>query len=298
MYGNNNIKRKDMPKLKKEYRVEIRKKQVRILSWISVFMFSLIGTIYGVLKVYYWTDENSNMDHIMADITKQIEVKDEPVKPTNEEVLVNPPKDVINVTDDYWEYIKLPLINVNFDELKAKNADTKAFLKVSGTNINYPIVQAPDNEYYLDHSFDKSKNKAGWVFMDYRNSIEDLQDNTIVYAHGRQNRTMFGSLKDVLESNWYQNTENHVIYLSSEKENTLWQVFSVYAIPEETYYLTTEFGSEESHQTFIDTIKSRSLFNFNTEVNTEDKILTLSTCYNSINRVVLHAKLIKKQIKE
>ena len=101
--------------------------------------------------------------------------------------------------------------------------------------------------------------------------------------------------KQVIEDDWYQSTENHVLYLTTPTKKTLWQVFSTYVVPEETYYLTSQFGSLETHQEFIDTILSRSLFNFNTSVDTNDKILTLSTCYNSVNRVVLHAKLIKSQ---
>lgn len=106
---------------------------------------------------------------------------------------------------------------------------------------------------------------------------------------------MFGSLKNVFKSNWYQNTKNYIVHISTPTQNTLWQVFSVYHIPTETYYLTSNFGSKESHQKFIDTIIKRSRYNFNTEVNCDDKILTLSTCYNNNEKVVLHAKLIKQQ---
>ena len=67
------------------------------------------------------------------------------------------------------------------------------------TNINYPVVQTNDNEYYLGRAFDKSKNDAGWVFMDYRNDVNNLSDNTIIYGHGRLDKTVFGSLKNALK---------------------------------------------------------------------------------------------------
>ena len=74
-----------------------------------------------------------------------------------------------NTTSDYWYYIKFPLIDVDLNKLKEKNSDTAGWINVNNTNINYPYVQGKDNNYYLDHSFDKKYNEAGWVFLDYRN---------------------------------------------------------------------------------------------------------------------------------
>jgi len=75
----------------------------------------------------------------------------------------------------------------------------------------------------------------------------------------------------------------------------VWEVFSVYKIPTETYYLTSSFGTKESHQEFINTVKNRSLYDFAVDVSIDDKILTLSTCYNNAEKVVLHAKLIERR---
>ena len=83
----------------------------------------------------------------------------------------------------------------------------------------------------------------------------------------------------------------------TEIENSLWQIFSVYKIEEESYYITTDFSSDLEYQKFLDTIKTRSIYNFNTNLGVNDKILTLSTCYSDSIRTVVHAKLIKKSIK-
>ena len=108
---------------------------------------------------------------------------------------------------------------------------------------------------------------------------------------------MFGSLKNILKSNWYNDTDNHIIKLSTETENTLWQVFSVYHIKTENYYITTNFKNDEEFQKFIDTISSRSKLKFDATVDVNDTILTLSTCYKTDEKVVLHAKLIKKEVR-
>ena len=195
----------------------------------------------------------------------------------------------------YWDYIEMNLINVNFNELKQINSNTKGWIQVNGTNINYPFVQAKDNKYYLTHSFDKSYNSAGWVFLDYRNNINELSKNTIIYAHGRTDKTMFGSLKNILKSSWLNDTNNFVVKLSTEIENTLWQVFSVYHIPTTSDYIQVNFSSNKEFNNWTTMLINRSSYNFNTSVNENDNVLTLSTCYNDNEKVVLHAKLIKKE---
>ena len=189
------------------------------------------------------------------------------------------------------------LINVDFTNLLQINDDTKGWLQVNGTNINYPFVQTTDNEYYLNKDFNKENNSSGWVFLDYRNSIDNLDRNTILYAHSRINGTMFGSLKNIFKSDWFDDVNNHVIKLSTLTENTLWQVFSVYTIPTTSDYLQIDFSSDEEFLEFVMMLKDRSRYNFNVEFNATDKILTLSTCLNDKERVVLHAKLIKKEVR-
>ena len=201
-----------------------------------------------------------------------------------------PPKE-----NPYWDYIKMNMINVNFNELKQKNPDTKGWIQVNGTNINYPFVQTNDNKFYLNHTYNKTYNSAGWVFLDYRNNINELSKNTIIYAHGRLDTTMFGSLKNILSSGWLNNTNNYVVKLSTETENTLWQVFSVYHIPTTSDYIKVYFSSNEEFTKWSKMLLDRSAHNFNTTINENDKVLTLSTCFNDKEKIVLHAKLIKKE---
>ena len=189
------------------------------------------------------------------------------------------------------------LIDVDFKKLKAINKNTMGWIQVNGTNINYPFVQVDNNKYYLTHSFDNSYNSAGWVFLDYRNNLNTLDKNTIIYAHGRLDNSMFGSLRNILKNNWLKNKNNYVIKLSTEYQNTLWQVFSVYKIPTTNDYIKIEFSSDKSYLEFLNMLKERSSYDFKTNINEKDNILTLSTCYDDNNKIVLHAKLIKKEVK-
>ena len=93
------------------------------------------------------------------------------------------------------------LLDIDFESLRKINSDVKGWIKVNGTKINYPFVQTSDNSFYLNHSFDKSKNKNGWVFLDYRNNLNNPnQKNCILYAHNMKNQTMFGTLKNTMNS--------------------------------------------------------------------------------------------------
>jgi len=154
----------------------------------------------------------------------------------------------------YWNFIKMKLIDVDFKSLKEKNTDTVSWIYVGGTNVNYPVVQTNNNDYYLDHSFDKSKNDAGWLFMDYRNNKYEYGKNTIIYAHNRKDKTMFGTLDNLLTKDWYNIEENRTIKMSSENSNTLWQIFSVYIIGTTKDYIKTEFYSTTEYEEFINLI--------------------------------------------
>ena len=265
------------------------KKQVIPILFLIFFIVTFCFSGYRIIR---WNIDNKNNQEEVDLIFERVDIVE--LDDNANTIVVNEPE---NKADPYWDYIKTKLINVDFTELKSINDETVAWLKVEGTNINYPVVQTDNNDYYLDRSFNKTKNYAGWVFMDYRNNILGEDQNTIIYAHGRLNGTMFGSLKNILTSGWTNNPDNFIVKLSTDKENTLWQVFSVYSIPETSDYLHINLASKE-YKEFLNMLIGRSSFNFNTTVNENDRILTLSTCLNNTDRVVLHAKLIKKENKK
>lgn len=212
--------------------------------------------------------------------------------------VVNYVKDsfTIHKTETLLEKYNKKIPNEKIKQAKEKNNDVIGWIKMNDTNINYPIVQTTNNEYYLNHDLMKNKNQAGWIYMDFRNQMNFSNHNTILYGHGRIDGTMFGTLKQLLKKDWW-NTDSHS-YLITESINKIiqWQIFSVYTIKAETYYLNTYFSNQDSYKTFLSTIKSRSLFSFNIPLNTKDQILTLSTCKNEReDRIVVHAKKIKEE---
>ena len=223
--------------------------------------------IFSGIKILNWIKENKQNKDIIEDIVESVTIDEE-----------------LDNIDKY---------NVDFESLKQKNSDTVAWLKVENTNIEFPIVQANNNSYYLTHNFDKKYNVAGWIFADYKNKLDGTDRNIVVYGHNMRNNSMFGSLKDVITEEWYNNEENKYITFVTENDYQTYQVFSVYQIKTEDYYIQTEFKSNEFTE-FIDTITKRSKKNFGINVSKEDTILTLSTCSNNNKyRVVLHSVRVK-----
>lgn len=264
-----------------------------------ILIISILTAISSITIILNWFKDNEETNKIVEEISESVAVEE--VTDNENTELVNPPSESesTSIPNDYWDFIKLPLINVDFTELINTNKHTVGWINVNNTNINYPVVQTKNNEDYLDKAFDGTKNKAGWIFADYRNNMKNFDQNTIIYGHSRLNSTMFGTLFNVLNKSWYTNKYNHVIKFSTPYENTMWQVFSVYKIEPEVYYLTTNFATDTGYTNFLTTLKSRSIYNFNVELSESDKIITLSTCSDAAGtgRIVLHAKLIKKEVR-
>jgi len=272
------------------------------LSVYLVCVFIISRWYVQGLKIKYLSNDIINSTEILEE--QEVEEDDNIQDNQNENEPVNENNGSNNSSDkpvyypsDYWDYLSVPFMEVNFNELLKKNSDTVGWIKVEGTKVNYPIVQSNDNDYYLDHAFNGRKNAGGWIFADYRVDFKDFGKNTIIYGHNMNNKTMFGSIPSMLNNSYLKNSDKHYIKISTPTSNSVWKVFSIYTIKPEVYYLKTNFKSEP-YEKFLNTIKKRSVHNFGTDVTTDDKILTLSTCNNNgTKRVAVHAKMISIEYK-
>ena len=243
----------------------IKKRQIKTKNIARIFLLIfIIIFIFSLTKIIFWYQENTKGKTILKSLKKDIQINN-------------------NLNEAKYK--------IDFKSLKEKNSDTVAFIKIKGTSIEYPVVKSSDNDYYLTHSFDKSNNSAGWVFANYLNKFDGSDKNITLFAHARYDGSMFGTLYKTLSSNWQNSKENQNIIFITEKEESTYQVFSTYKILQEDYYIKVDFKDDEEFQTFIKTIQSRSNHDYQTEVSSNDTILTLSTCANDENyRIVIHAK--------
>lgn len=264
-----------------------RYKKKRLLVFVAICL--VVAGFYGI-KILNHNSDRDKLETTLEAI-ENLNAVTETEDSENTEIIE--PAAELDAKNPYYDYIEMKMLSVDFAELKTINPNVKGWVNVLGTNINYPFVRATDNEYYLTHSFDGSYNQSGWVFMDYRNGDENK--HTILYAHARYEGTMFGSLKNILTDGWLNNPNNFIIRTSTATENSLWQIFSAYHLPDTSDYLKIAFASDADFLDFTEMLKNRSVYDFHTTIAPSDKILTLSTCYNDDERLAVHAKLIKRE---
>lgn len=279
-----------------EYRRNNLFKQINI-NFIKVSLGAVILVIIFMIGINYYknyVDEQHylGIENNLKEIIKVNQKKTEEENPLDviepgDEDLTTTTTTTTSVYDIQYEKV--------FSTLQEINKDTVGWLTVNNTRIDYPVVQAKDNDYYLRRDYYQNKNRHGWIFMDYRNNPDELNENTIIYGHNLANQTMFGTLRYALNSYWYKKSANQIITFNTPNENMKFQIFSIYTIPTTNDYLDITFPTTDAYQAYIDLVKGRSIYDFNIEVATDDKILTLSTCANGNDkRLVIHAKLIKE----
>ncbi|MBE6148005.1 MAG: class B sortase [Firmicutes bacterium] len=187
------------------------------------------------------------------------------------------------------------VVNDYIASLTSINPEAVGWLKVNNTNIDYAILQTDDNDYYLNYNIYNEKDPNGWLFLDYENHPDQVDDNTIIYGHNRfVNGVMFGTLNKALYRDWYTNPENQIIRYDTMYGSYKYKIFSIYTVVTTTDYLTTNFLSDEAKKNFLNTIKSRSIYDFGVELDLDSKVITLSTCQSDTTRLVVHGVLIEE----
>ncbi|WP_459499199.1 class B sortase [Bacillus sp. C1] len=187
-------------------------------------------------------------------------------------------------------------IRTQFQKLQKINPQIVGWITMDDTQINYPIVQAKDNDYYLYRNYKGEDMRAGSIFMDHRNDVKMQNRNTILYGHRMKDGSMFGSLKNMLEKDFF--TSHRKLYYDTLFEGYTVEVFSVYTTTTDFYYIQTDFENNQDYTAFLQKITDKSLYKTDTTVTANDQILTLSTCDYALDpeagRLVVHAKLVKR----
>ena len=242
----------------------------KIIFYFITYFLLFFVLIYSGIKIFKWYKDKTNNNKIVEQIKNTVIIEEN------------------NEDGNEKGY------TVDFNKLKEQNNETIAWLKINNTNVEYPVVKATNNSFYLNHSFDKSKNSAGWIFADYKNKFDNTDKNIVIYGHNMRDGSMFGSMLNILDAKWYENEENTNITLYTENEKCIYKVFSIYKIENEDYYIKTEFKNDNEFEEFVKNLKKRSIKDFNVDISKDDNILTLSTCANNNKyRIVLHSVRVK-----
>ncbi|MCC3867531.1 class B sortase [Terrisporobacter mayombei] len=158
--------------------------------------------------------------------------------------------------------------------LSSINSDYKFWINVEGTNIDYPVVQGSDNDFYLNHDYNKNYLPAGSIFLDYRNNLE-TDSNSVIYGHHMRNSTMFGQMEKFKDENFFKN--NKIITIKTNNTTYTYEIFAMGVYDADFGYNNVNFTHEKDFNDFLNKILGKSMYSRDI-VTSKDKILTLSTC--------------------
>lgn len=172
--------------------------------------------------------------------------------------------------------VKRTYANVDFAGLQAVNADVIGWIQIMGTQVDYPLLDADDNKYYLNHTYDHRRSSYGSIFIEPRNKSDLSEDHLVVYGHNMVNKSMFGSLLHYKQQS-YANNHNTITICMPGRDLT-YKVFSAYTAHVDSATYRMSFYSDASFQEMISHMKENSVIYSDITPKVGDQILTLSTC--------------------
>src|SRR5574344_779025 len=197
-----------MGKHSKEKDIKSKKINIGLLIFRIV---SVIIILIALNAIYKWYIENQSNKKLLDAALSNVDV---------ETMVVD--------TDTYT------VLDVDFNNLFKTNNETIGWVYVGDTSVNYPVVKGTNNDFYLKHTLDKSYNTAGWIFADYRCASDFSSKNTTIYGHNRRDSSMFATLKNVINEDWY--SKSKYLTVATPEGNRIYEVFSTYKVKAETYY--------------------------------------------------------------
>ncbi|MFE5324363.1 class B sortase [Paenibacillus sp. NPDC056579] len=181
------------------------------------------------------------------------------------------------------------------DSLKKITPDVVGWLRLHDTPIDYPIVQAQDNLYYLNRNYKHEESKSRSIFMDYRNRAEEENRHTVIYGRNMKDGSMFGQLKRYADLEFFRT--HPAFTFDTLYESYVAEVFSVYYTTTDVDYIRTQFDTDAEYEAFVQDIRERSLYPSDVSLSADSLIITLSTCDSTMDkeagRLAVHAKLTK-----
>ncbi len=172
--------------------------------------------------------------------------------------------------------IMLSLEEMDLKALQDENSDVLGWILIPDTNISYPVVQNDDNDYYLSHTWNKEKSSVGAIFMDYRNSSDYSDYNTILYGHRMYNDTMFAELKYYSKEDFWK--EHPYVYILDEAGAKKYNIFAAYEAYTDAILYRPGLTEVSDKYEFAKTAEDLAVYDTGITIGSEDNILTLVTC--------------------
>lgn len=227
------------------------------------------------------------------------------------------PEDVVEELDDLsdedaWAYLYKqypdlmnvefpPGINYEYALQYAQNPQMFGYIKIEGTKVDYPVAQAQNNKYYLNHDFYGSSTSYGAIFASHIDSINPLPRNTLLYGHNMKDGARFAAITNYKSLEYFK--EHPVIEFNTLYEKHKWKVYAAIITNgnidgDDGYFFDFTFDncSDTCYAEFIEEVDKRKLYNTGVDLTTDDKIITLCTCsYEFDNaRLIVIARMVRE----
>lgn len=184
------------------------------------------------------------------------------------------------------------MIDVDFSNLTKINSDVAGWIYVEGTDISYPIMYSGDDETYLRTTINKEHATAGSIFLEGYNLPDFSDSHSIVYGHNMRNLSMFGSLKFYKENEDYYDSHRY-FQIITPKAKMRFEIFSYFDTEPASWVYTVPYYDNQEFSDYIDELISHSYIKLdNYDIDSSDKVVTLSTCSGSEMRFTIHGKLV------
>ena len=168
------------------------------------------------------------------------------------------------------------LADMDFVALREQNTDVLGWIVIPNTKVSYPLVQGEDNDYYLNHTWRKTRSVVGAIFVEQQSSADLTDFNTIIYGHRMNNRSMFGRLLDYKKQSYWQ--DHPRFYITDDSGTHTYEIFAAYepAVGSTPYCI--RFSNDTEKQTFINYGLEHSVIETGVVPEVTDRIVTLSAC--------------------
>ncbi len=275
-------------------------RKIVFLLAIAVFCCTLIIPITQLMGMKEGADLNEQIASIAGSPTGSIDV-DLSYQPFNTNKTTADTE--TSETFETEEINVTPLVNtpldINFEELKAINPDTRAWVKVTGTPINNVVCQSDDNKYYLDHDFYGNESISGTIFSSYKNKWDGTDDNIVLVGHNMISGDFFALLGHYVPNDVsreplaFYKVHPTVMLATPEEGSQTYKIFAgmlVNTDPEYgevfKYINKTKFKDKDDFNQFIIDVMDRSWFFTDVDITYGDQLVTMSTCYWPVGRQV------------
>ena len=165
---------------------------------------------------------------------------------------------------------------VDFDKLLEENGDVVAWIYCPGTNIDYPVVQSYDNDYYLRRMLNRQWHINGSIFMDYRFPSDFSGYNSVIYGHNMTDRSMFGDLPGYKKQEFFD--EHPTMWLFTPSKTYKVELFAGFVTDSNSIDVYGVCTNKEDFDTYLDYAVGRSMFTSDVDTESIEKVVVLSTC--------------------